>query len=89
MPEGIEPGQYRSIQFCIDSIEIINPLYRQATETYEGSLQYSLQILGIQDRDTIILESANDQMNMVLQMCYKEFGEKSLLIWEVFLSIDR
>ena len=86
VPAHINPDLYNTLQFLIDSIEIINPLYREVTETYRGNMQYSLQILGITSADTIILESSINKIDMILQMGYKEFGENSLLIWEILLS---
>ncbi len=88
VPSHINPELYNSLQFLIDSIVIINPFYREVTETYRGSVQYSLQILGINSADTIILESSINKIEMILQMDYKEFGENSLLVWEVLLIFE-
>ena len=88
VPDHIIPGNYRSLQFIIDSIEIINPLERQVTETYKGRMQYSFQILGITATDTMNLDTSLHQMGMLLQMRLKDFGENSLLVWEVLLISD-
>ena len=89
LPPRIDPGSYSSIKFLADSIEIIIPLEKQPTETYIGSMQYSLKILGITGSDTLNLDSSLHRMGMLLQMSLKDFGENSLLVWEVLLSDDK
>jgi hypothetical protein len=41
---------------------------------------------GITGTDTLMLEKISKEMPMILQMDYKNFGDKSLLVWEVFLG---
>ena len=86
VPDNIIPENYNSLQFIIDSIEVINHLERQVTETYTGRMQYSFQILGITGMDTLNLDSSIHQIGMQLQMKVKDFGENSLLVWEILLS---
>jgi hypothetical protein len=88
LPAGFDPGSFSIIKFRIDSIEVISPLKKQPTETYEGSLQYSLNIYGIREQDTINLESSLCRMGIRLQMNLKDFGVDSLLVWEVLLCSD-
>lgn len=89
VPARINTDLYNSLQFLVDSVEIIDPLTREAAETYTGSIRYSMQILGITSADTIILESSIRRIPIILQMGYKEFGEDSLLIWEVLLGDNK
>jgi hypothetical protein len=86
VPSNINPDPYNSLQFLIGSAEVIKPLKREASETYTGSIRYSMQILGIISTDTTILDSSVHNMQMVLQREYKHFGKDSLLIWEVLLD---
>jgi hypothetical protein len=86
VPPQIQPARYNSLQFMVDSVEILKPLIKEPTETYRGSIRYTLQILGVTASDTLLLESAAREMEMVLQMGYKDFGDKSLLVWEVLLK---
>ena len=86
LPEGIDPEAYSSLQFVIDTIEILVPLEKQPTEIYEGRMQYSREILGIAGSDTLNLDSSIHQMGMILQMGLKDFGGKSLIVWEVSLA---
>jgi hypothetical protein len=88
LPAGVYPGSFSTIHFKVDSIEVISPLKKQPTETYEGGLQYSLNIYGIREQDTINLESSLCRMEIRLQMNLKDFGGDSLLIWEVLLCSD-
>jgi hypothetical protein len=86
LPGWIDPRSYSSIRFLIDSIEIIAPLEREPTEIYRGGLQYSQKIIGITRSDSLILDISIQQMEMLLQMKLKDFGENSLLVWEVLLN---
>jgi hypothetical protein len=86
LPPHVNPDPYISLQFLIGSTEVINPLKREAPGTYEGSIRYTIQILGITSTDTIILDSSVHNMGMVLNKGYKHFGKDSLLIWEVLLN---
>jgi hypothetical protein len=88
-PRGIDPGSYSSIKFLVDTIEIIVPLERQSTGTYRGRMQYSLKIEGIKGSDTLNLDTSLQRMGMLLQMSSKDFGDTSLLVWEVLLYDDK
>jgi hypothetical protein len=89
LPFGIDPESYTSIIFQLDTIEIIIPLEKQPEETYKGSMQYFQKILGITGSDTLNLDSSLHQMGMQLQMSLKDFGEDSLLVWEVLLREEK
>ena len=52
-------------------------------------MQYSLKILGITGSDTLTLDSSLHRMEMLPQMRLKDFGENSLVVWEVLLSDDK
>ena len=43
--------------------------------------------LVINAADTILLQSSHEEMGMVLQKRFREFGEKRLQVWEVQLTI--
>ena len=76
---------YNTYQVLIDSVEIINPLNRESDTRYTGSLRYNEQILWIGPADTNILNQ-HKTIGIILQMDYKDFGENSLLVWEVLLA---
>ena len=89
LPARIDLGLYSSIKYLIDNIEIIVPLEIQSKEIYRGSMRYSQKILGITGSDTLNLDTSNHQMEMMLQMILKDFGENSLIVWEVLLNDDK
>jgi hypothetical protein len=82
----IQPARYHSLKFIVDSVEIVKSLAKEPTETYRGTIRYTMQILGITASDTLQLDSSSREIEMVLQMGYKDFGDKSLLVWEVLLK---
>ena len=43
-------------------------------------------ILGINTADTILISHSQKTIGIILQMDYKDFGENSLLVWEVLLA---
>ena len=79
-------GSYNSYLILIDSVTIINPLQREAETWYTGSMGYAEMILGINSSDTIIFSHSQKTIEIILQMDYKDFGENSLLVWEVLLG---
>ncbi|MFC2115154.1 hypothetical protein ACFLTU_01670 [Bacteroidota bacterium] len=88
LPVSIDSGSYNSIKFLIDTIEITTPLERQSKEIYTGSMRYFQKILGITGSDTLNLDTSLHRMGILLQMSLKDFGENSLIVWEVLLSDD-
>lgn len=76
---------YNTYQVLIDSVEIIYPLNRESDTRYTGSLRYNEQILRIGPADTNIINQ-HKTIGIILQMDYKDFGENSLLVWEVLLA---
>jgi hypothetical protein len=89
LPAGIDPGAYSSFRFITGSVDIIVPLEKKAEETYAGSMQFSLKILGITGSDTTDLYTSIHQTGMMLQKRLKDFGEDSMLVWEVLLSEEK
>ena len=75
-PENIS-GSYNSYQILIDSVEIKNPLHRESDATYTGIMRYNELILGISPADTAVLNRSQKMIDIILQMAYKDFGEKS------------
>jgi hypothetical protein len=55
--------------------------------SFSGSYQSCIILmLGINNGDTIIFNQSHRTIEIILQMDYKDFGEKSLLVWEVLLG---
>jgi hypothetical protein len=79
-------GPYDSFQILVDSVDIIDPLSREADTRHTGNMIYAETILGINTSDTVIISHSHRNMEIVLQMDYKDFGENSLLVWEVLLG---
>jgi len=77
---------YDSHLFYIDSVDIIDPLQRETDTRYTGSMRYVERILGINHTDTTLINHSRKTIGIILQMGYKDFGENSLLVWEVLLG---
>jgi hypothetical protein len=84
-PKGVYAA-YDSHHFYIDSVEIIDPLQRETDTRYSGSMRYVERILGINHTDTSLINHSRKTIRIILQMDYKDFGENSLLVWEVLLG---
>ena len=79
-------GSYNSYRIRIDPVDIINPLHRETDTRYTGSMSYDEMILGISSTDTILISHSQKTIGIILQMAYKDFGQNSLLVWEVLLG---
>ena len=77
---------YDSHHFYIDSVDIIDPLQRETDTRYTGSMRYVERILAINNTDTTLISHSRKTIGIILQMDYKDFGENSLLVWEVLLG---
>ena len=85
IPKSIS-GSYNSCIFLIDSVDIINPLHRETDTRFTGSMRYVEKILDAGPADTTLLSHSHKTIQIILQMDYKDFGENSLLVWEVLLG---
>jgi hypothetical protein len=85
IPTGISTT-YDSYHFLIDSVDIIDPLQRETDTRYTGSMRYVEKILGSNQTDTTLISYSHKTIGIILQMDYKDFGENSLLVWEVLLG---
>jgi hypothetical protein len=84
-PIGVSVA-YDSHHFYIDSVDIINPLQRKTDTRYTGSMVYVERILASNQTDTSLISHSHKKIEIILQMDYKDFGENSLLVWEVLLG---
>jgi hypothetical protein len=79
-------ASYDSHHFYIDSVEIIDPLQRETDTRYTGSMGYVERIRASNQSDTTLISHSRKTIGIILQMDYKDFGENSLLVWEVLLG---
>lgn len=79
-------GPYKAYLTLIDAVDLIQPLQRASDTRYTGSMGYSEMILGISASDTVPTSHSRKTIEIILQMDYKDFGENSLLVWEVLLG---
>lgn len=84
-PEGFT-GPYKAHLILIDAVDIREPLQRASDTRYTGSMAYAEMISGISNSDTIPASFSRKTIEIILQMDYKDFGENSLLVWEVLLG---
>lgn len=84
-PTGVSTT-YDVYHFYIDSVDIIDPLRRETDTRYRGSLKYVERILISNQTDTTQFSHSHKTIGIILQMDYKDFGENSLLVWEMLLG---
>ena len=84
-PTGVSTA-HDSHHFYIDSVNIIDPLQRETDTRYTGSMGYVERILASNQTDTTLISHSRKTIGIILQMDYKDFGENSLLVWEVLLG---
>ena len=94
IPENPVPGctenqPYSYVGFIIDSVGITDPLEYQSEGSYRGRMQYYFSISGYTGSDTVNLYSSFEEMSMHLQMIKKDFGNDSVVVWEVLLASQR
>jgi hypothetical protein len=85
IPDTID-GSHGTYLILIDAVDIIRPLERETDTRYSGSMRYTETILGAGLEDTTLISHSRNRIGIILQMDYKEFGEHSLLVWEVLLG---
>jgi hypothetical protein len=83
---GVISGSHDSYVFRVDSVEIINPLQRETDTRYTGRMEYVETIQGSDPADTSLISHSRKTIEIILQMDYKNFGEQSLLVWNVLLG---
>jgi hypothetical protein len=84
-PDGLS-GSYKSFIFRVDSVEIIDPLQRETNTRYSGNMWYVEDIFGSEPAETTLIGHSRKTIEIILQMDYKDFGENSLLVWEILLG---
>ena len=84
--DGSFSGPFNTYQIMIDSVDIMDPLLRETDTRYRGSMSYDEKIHGLDQAETILISHSQKTVGIVLQMGYKDFGENSLLVWEVLLG---
>ena len=84
-PTGVS-DVYDSHHFFIDSVDIIDALQRETDTRYTGRMGYVERILASNLTDTTLIGRSHKTIGIILQMGYKDFGENSLLVWEVLLG---
>jgi hypothetical protein len=50
------------------------------------TIRYAERILGSNQIDTSLISHSHKTIEIILQMDYNDFGEYSLLVWEILLG---
>lgn len=84
---SIDESEYQSVDFTISGLKDIEMLNFESVEKYTGTLACTYKITGNMETDTTILYENPVQVNIVLTLTSKNFGDDTLLmIWQVFLK---
>lgn len=70
----------------IDSVRIIQPLQKKNNSLYSGEVQFYQSIYKTDNSDKVIIKSGRQNLKMVVVKSEKQFGEKTQLVWEIFLA---
>ena len=85
IPESFD-GSHRSYLILIDSVDVIRPLQRETHTRYTGNMGYVERIFVTGPGDTTLISLSRKTIGIILQMDYKDFGENTLLVWEILLG---
>jgi hypothetical protein len=77
---------YDSINFRIDSINVLQPLRRKDELCYAGILGFSLTINGFSSSAVNFKQTQALKVEMMVVKVEKSFGSDTLQIWKVFLG---
>jgi hypothetical protein len=77
---------YNSMDFLLDSIEVVGPLRRIDDNNYKGRLSFSRLVKACSASDTVLLSPARMEADIFASKVYKPFGTDTLLVWSVFLG---
>ena len=84
--EQLDSCEYDELNVSSQDFILDTPLHFSTDSLYKGVVSYSNKIFGVKSDDSLLIYSASNQIEIIVKKVNKKFGNRSSLIWKVFLG---
>ena len=84
--EQIDSCEYDELNISAQDFVLNTPLYSSTDGFYKGEVTYSNKIIGVKSGDSLLIHSTTKRVEIIAKKVNKNFGDRSSLIWKVFLG---
>jgi hypothetical protein len=84
--EKIQSSAFSPIGLDIENISVTDPSKPVEEGEYKGSLGFTWHVWGIESSDTILISSAEGNIDFYIKKVVKHFGNDSRQVWNVFFG---
>lgn len=84
--EQLDSCDYNELLVSSQDFVLDSPLVFSEDGLYKGEVTYSNKIIGIKSGDSLLIHSTTNRVEIIVKKVNKKFGNRSSLIWKVFLG---
>lgn len=84
--EQLDSCDYNELVVSSHDFVLDSPLQSSGDSFYKGVVSYSNRIVGLRSGDSLLIHSASNKVEIIVKKVNKRFGDRSNLIWKVFLG---
>jgi len=84
--EKLDSCEYDELNVLVQDFFLSTPLHFSTDSLYTGEVTYSNKIIGVKSGDSLLIHSTTNRVEIIAKKVNKNFGERSSLIWKVFLG---
>lgn len=84
--EQLDSCDYNELVVSSQDFFLNTPLHFSADSLYEGEVSYTNEVYGVKSGDSLLIHSASNRVEIIVRKVNKKFGNRSNLIWKVFLG---
>ncbi len=84
--EQLDSCKYDELIVSSQDFVLETPLHFSRDSLYKGEVTYYDKIIGINSGDSLLIHSATNRVEIIAKKVNKNFGDRSNLIWKVFLG---
>ena len=84
--EQLDSCDYNELVVSSQDFVIDSPLQSSGDGFYKGVVSYSNRIVGVRSGDSLLIHSTTNRVEIIAKKVNKNFGNRSSLIWKVFLG---
>ena len=84
--EQLDSCEYDELNVSSQDFVLDSPLQSSGDSFYKGVVSYSNRIVGVRSGDSLLIHSTTNRVEIIVKKVNKKFGNRSSLIWKVFLG---
>lgn len=84
--EQLDSCDYDELVVSSQDFVLDSPLQSSGDSLYKGVVSYSNKIIGLRSGDSLLIHSTTNRVEIIAKKVNKNFGNRSNLIWKVFLG---